>query len=71
MRSKKIVFAHFQGDCEFNYCVFGPTWTHPHVRNTLIAFLIIANQGEKFAFAFIILAFKCGPTVCRRFTAKP
>ena len=29
---------------------FWPACTRPHVRNTLIAFLIIANREGKFAF---------------------
>ena len=62
MRSKKIAFSRFQGDCEFNYCDL-PAWTRPQVRDTLIAFLIIAYQGKIRIRIYCILAFKCGPTV--------
>ena len=45
MRSKKIAFSCFQGDCEFNYCILGTSYV-----------LCVSNNcklGGKFAFAFI------------------
>ena len=49
---------------------FGPAWTRPHIRNTLIAFVIIANRGgggDRIRI-YCILAFKCGPTYGMSFT---
>ena len=57
---KRLRFRFFSRRLRIQLLRFGPAWTHPHVRNALIAFLIIANRGGGGGFAF---AFKCGPTV--------
>ena len=51
--SKQIAVFVFSRRLRIQLLHFGPAWTHPHIRNTLIAILIIANRGKNFAFTFI------------------